>query len=212
VGTLQILIRTASDKKNCAIFADSLAGLYLSYYYLDSAEALADQILIFDSTVFGQVMAAELYFQLYGISADQNKAKSVAIKAARCLEKALIADENPDLRAKLAMTKVSTSNPMEGIMMLKGVLEEYPENRTALYGMGVLSMQSGQFDKAVERFEKLLIIDNTNDQAAYYLAVSHFETGHLQQSREWFEKIKATSTDPAILESVDQYLKKLNEL
>lgn len=212
IATLQKLIINSEDKKNCAIFADSLAGIYLSYNNLDSAEVYADQILQFDSSSNGQVLAGELYFQLYGISLNQNRAKLFADKAAKCFEKALKEGDNPDLRAKLAMTKVVTSNPMEGIVMLRGVLEEYPENKTALYNMGMLSMQSGQYDKAVERFEKLMVVDNTNDQAAYYLAVSHFETGNLPQAKEWFEKIKLISGDPAILESADQYLTKLNEL
>ncbi|MFY0626430.1 MAG: tetratricopeptide repeat protein [Reichenbachiella sp.] len=212
VRSLQNLIVETSDKKKCAIFADSLATIYLLYNYLDSAEAYADQILDFDSDYESQVRAGEIFFQLYGVSADLVKTKNYASKAAICFETALIEEKNPDLESKLAMTKVVTSNPMEGIMMLRKVLEEYPENKTALYSMGVLSMQSGQYEKAVERFEKLMVIDKTNDQAAYYLAVSYFETGNNIKSQEWFEKIKTLSGDPAILESTDQYLKKLNEL
>ena len=101
---------------------------------------------------------------------------------------------------------------MQGIMMLRGILEEYPENTTAIFNLGLLSMQSGQFDKAVGRFEKLMTIDGSNFQAAYYLGVSYFETENYDKAREWFTKIKKMGTDPAMASSADEYLKRLNEL
>ena len=44
---------------------------------------------------------------------------------------------------------------MQGIMMLREVLEEDPKNELALFNMGMLSIQSGQYDKAVERLVEL---------------------------------------------------------
>jgi len=94
---------------------------------------------------------------------------------------------------------------------LRGVLEEHPNNTTALYGMGVMSMQSGQYDKAVGRFEKLITIDSSNILAKYYLAESYYKSGREKDATIWFQKLKIESTDPAIIESVEKYLKILNE-
>jgi len=212
ISSLRNLINSTSENKNNAIFADSLANLYLRYNGLDSAVWYAGVLLKADSSIESQLLAGEIFFKAYGFSADSQQAKSFAKMAAGCFEKALTAYPNPDIEAKLAMTKVVTSNPMSGIMMLRKVLEEYPENKTALYSMGVLSMQSGQYDKAVERFEKLVSIDQANVQAAYYLAVSYFEIGNRVLAREWFVKIKNTGSDPAVMLSAEDYLKRLNEL
>lgn len=206
-------INTLSGNEKSAIFADSLAGLYLSYNMIDSAGKYVDLMLSVDSVGISNLKrVGELYFQIFGISLNRNVAKTFADKAGYCFDKVLESEQNPDIMAKLAVTKVASENPMQGILMLREVLEEYPNNLTAIFNLGVLSMQSGQYDKAVERFKKLMTLDSTNDQGAYYLAVSYYELGNMTLSTEWFQKIKSISSDPAILSSSDQYLEKLNEL
>ncbi|UXP33590.1 tetratricopeptide repeat protein [Reichenbachiella agarivorans] len=206
------LLDSSSVKEKSTIFADSLARLYLSYNKLDSASHFADVILALDSSINGQRLAGEIYFQLFGIALNQADLAKYAKKAQDCFQIVIAEQEDPDTKAKLAMTKVISDNPMEGIGMLREILEEYPDNITALYSLGLLSMQSGQYDKAVERFEKLMTIDPANQQAAFLLATSYFETNQREKAKQWFENIKSTGTDPAIISSTDQYLKELNEL
>lgn len=45
--------------------------------------------------------------------------------------------------------------PMRGVMMLKEVLEEDPNNEQALFWLGEFSMVSGQWEKALGRFQTL---------------------------------------------------------
>lgn len=201
-----------SGKEKSVIFADSLARLYLSYNELDSAAYFADMISKFDVSVAGQLKAGEIFFQLFGIALNQADLSKYAEKTQACFEVVLSERDDPDIRAKMAMTKVVSDNPMQGVAMLREILEEYPENTTALYSLGVLSVQSGQYDKAIGRFEKLMTIDPSNQQAAFFLATSYFELSQFDKAEQWFQSIKKTSTDPAILSSTDQYLKKLNEL
>ncbi|WP_109833206.1 tetratricopeptide repeat protein [Reichenbachiella versicolor] len=212
IASLQKKLSLSTDNEKNAIFADSLARIYLSYNELDSSALYIDSIIKYQESVENYLKAGELYYQIYGISLNQEKAKAWAMKAGKYFEKVLETSNNPDTKAKLAMTKVMTTNPMEGIMMLKGVLEEYPENKTALYNMGLMSVQSGQYEKAVGRFEKLMTIDPTNTQAAYYLAVSYYESGKKSEAKEMFTQLKNESKDPAVLSSAEQYLKILNEL
>jgi tetratricopeptide (TPR) repeat protein len=59
--------------------------------------------------------------------------------------------------------------PMEGIGMLRSVVQVDPDNRKALYYLGILSMQSGQMAKAVERFNHLIKLGEDDDpNYAYY--------------------------------------------
>ncbi|MGL1888460.1 MAG: tetratricopeptide repeat protein [Reichenbachiella sp.] len=206
-------INTSASNEKSVIFADSLASLYLGYNQIDSTAKYIDLMLVLDDKSPKNIeRAGELYFQIFGISLNQEDAKQYALKAGQCFSTVLENKNDPNLKAKLAMTKVTSENPMQGILMMREVLEEYPENETALFNMGLLSMQSGQYEKAVQRFRKLISINSTHEQAAYYLAVCYNNVSDIEKSKEWFQKIKKMSSDPAILQSTDQYLKELKEL
>jgi cytochrome c-type biogenesis protein CcmH/NrfG len=98
---------------------------------------------------------------------------------------------------------------MQGIQMLREVLESDEKNQTAIYNLGLLSMQSGQYDRAVERFEKLVQLDPENLQAQFLLGVSHFESGNKAEAKTQFEKVKSMDADPSVVASVDEYLNQL---
>ncbi len=71
-------------------------------------------------------------------------------------------NENTPLDEKVeeAVKVVQTGeNPMQGVMMLREVLEEDPDHLEATYSLGMLSMQSNQHEKAIERFKRVLEID-----------------------------------------------------
>jgi tetratricopeptide (TPR) repeat protein len=65
-----------------------------------------------------------------------------------------------DLKVEEAVRIVqSGENPMQGVMMLRAVLAENPEHLEATYSLGMLSMQSNQYEKAIERFKRVLELD-----------------------------------------------------
>lgn len=107
------------------------------------------------------------------------------------------------------MTYVSSANPMQGITMLREVLEKDPQNEDGLFNMGVLSMQSGQYKKAAERFEELIKYHPQNVQGQFYLAVSYFESNEKNKAKAQFEAVKKITQDPMILSSIQSYLDKL---
>ncbi len=57
----------------------------------------------------------------------------------------------------------------EGIMKLRAVLEQDPDNETAILQMGLLSLESGQIEKAAKRFEKLVLLQPENQEYARQL-------------------------------------------
>ena len=54
-----------------------------------------------------------------------------------------------------AVQKVSGENPMEGILALRALAESDPPNVDAVVWLGIFGIQSGQLDKARERFSEL---------------------------------------------------------
>ena len=194
------------------IFADSLANLYLAYNQLDSAEKYGRLILSRGDGLENYRLAGEIFFKAFGFSQVQEEAKKFSELAGNCFNVLLKANpDDPDTRAKLAMTLVSSASPMQGINLLRDVLKDYPDNQTALYSLGVLSMQSGQYDKAVNRFEKLIELNPQNVQALFYLGVSQFELGNSKEAAEIFSQVKEIDNDPAIILAADRYLEDINE-
>ena len=111
----------------------------------------------------------------------------------------------------MAMTYVSSSTPMKGIMMIREVLAEDPKNEFALYNMGMLSFQSGQYNKAIERLKDLVAVNENHIQGNLLLGVAYLNSGKKEKARTQFEKVKKLDNDPAVQATVDSYLKDLNK-
>jgi Tfp pilus assembly protein PilF len=94
-------------------------------------------------------------------------------------------------------------------MLLREVLVEDPKNELALYNMGMLSIQSGQHDKAIERLEELIKVNPSHTQGHLLLGIAFMNTGNNQRAKEQFEKVKQLDKDPAVQATVDSYLKDL---
>ncbi len=62
---------------------------------------------------------------------------------------------------------------MKGILQMRSLSEKHPENADLQWNMGLFSVQSGQYEKAVARFEKVINIDAQRLDAYMQLAMSY---------------------------------------
>ncbi len=62
---------------------------------------------------------------------------------------------------------------MKGILQMRALADKYPENADLQWNMGLFSMQSGQYEKAVTRFEKVISLDAQRLNAYMQMAVSY---------------------------------------
>ncbi len=194
----------ADSKEKSSIFADSLSALYTSVSKLDSAAKYIELATTDKETV------GDAYYEAFTFAVAPEKANKLGEKARKYYGEVLNKDGSRlDLKTKIAMTYVSSDNPMSGIMMLREVIEQEPTNEEALFNLGILSIQSGQYDKAVDRFEKLLEYHPANEQAAFYLALSYFNDNKREKAKRMFERIKNTSNDEQVLAAVESYLNEL---
>jgi tetratricopeptide (TPR) repeat protein len=199
----------APNEKN-AIFADSLAKLYRKASRFDSAAWFSEEAAKFFNNIEHKVRAGDDYYQAYTLALDQQKQKMFAVKSQALYGEVLKTEPNNlDVKTKLAMTYLGTSNPMQGITMLREVLQADPQNEPALFNLGMLSIQSGQNDKAVERLEKLIKINPAHIQGQLLLGIAKMNLGDKNGAKEQFEKVKQMDKDPAVQATVDSYLKDL---
>ncbi len=62
---------------------------------------------------------------------------------------------------------------MKGVLQMRSLADKYPENADLQWNMGLFSMQSGQYEKAVTRFEKVIRLDAQRLNAYMQMAVSY---------------------------------------
>lgn len=192
-------------------FADSLVILFRESGKLDSAAKYLEWKALNFPNEENVLNAGLGYYEAFGFAVDRNKLNYLGDKTRTYLNQVFENHQDRyDLKSKIAMTYVSSSNPMQGILMLREIVELDPENIEAIFNLGLLSRQSGQFDKAVERFEKLISIEESNIQARFLLGLSYLDLENKAEAKKHFEIIKNTSDDPAVLATVEGYLKEIN--
>ena len=80
----------------------------------------------------------------------------------------------------IAVAKVSGENPMEGILALRALADEMPPNLDAVMWLGRFSVQSGQLDKARERFDQVIDAQPDRVEAYWERAMLDMEEGYLE--------------------------------
>lgn len=215
-GTIIILRESLYSLKNQEkrlIFADSLARLFDRIGKYDSAARYYElKTSLFDS--FEQnIETAEACYKAMSFAMDGQQRGKWAAKARTYYLKALEEDPDmPDVRVKIGMTYMSGEDPMTGIQILRKVSEEYPDNELALYQLGMLSVTTGQYDRAIERFEELLGLNSDNGEAHFYLGYSYFEKGEHEKARTHFIKVLNLDVSPELNEAAKKYLENINNI
>lgn len=121
---------------------------------------------------------------------------------------------DPDsLRLMQAIELANGANPMEGINMLREMTEKDSTNADAQYYLGLLSVKSGQVDKADERFVRVLNL--RPDDLSYQVEVGYqyMVMGNPEKALPCFEKgLQLDSTDNNSLFFSAQALEQLGRL
>ncbi len=155
--------------------------------------------------------AAQLFLELLEHEEDRALQMWEANEAIACLERVL--KDHPDNEeARLAMASAyiqGTSEPMKGVQMALAVTKEKPDNVPANMLLGRMSIQSGQFDKAVKRFETVLTTEPENKEALYFLAQAYEGIGNKQKAIETLEKCKKVVNNPEFSREIDQHINSL---
>lgn len=189
---------------------DSVMAAYSAASAFDSAAYIAEKT-VDEKDENSLLKVAEAYYRAFGFATDANQSEELAVKARGFYEKALaINPDNKDARSDMAMTYVTSNNPMQGILMLREIAEKDPKHVKSQLNLGLLSVQSKQFDKALVRFENVLKLDPNHTEASYYKGVVLMELGKAEEAKKVFNQLlDKKDIDPAIKQSVEAYLKEI---
>jgi lipopolysaccharide biosynthesis regulator YciM len=118
---------------------------------------------------------------------------------------------NPaEVKMAEAIALVQGQDPMRGIMMLREVLEEDPNNAEAHWHLGLFSIQSGQYEKALDRFRKVRELDEAGfPDVWFYLGRTYATLDSTDQAIACLKKYRTLTQDTVILNGVDRFLHEL---
>lgn len=189
---------------------DSIATRFIRKGRFDSVLVYRERAIRLQDDEATQFAAGEAAYFAYSV-AQSPKRQGALAAAAQQHYKAVLA-KNPkrlDAKTHLALTYVSGPAPMQGISLLREVIAADPQNQEALYQLGILSMQSSQYDKAVGRFLQILSKHPDDTKARFYLGLAYKELGRLEEARQELERVRDTDPDPAVQATVRDYLAEL---
>jgi tetratricopeptide (TPR) repeat protein len=173
---------TKVEKEKAKVYT-RLADAFLRANRFDSAgscfekasELTADPKLVYK--------AGSAYFEGITFASNPSKVEFLSGKAREMFEKIEEKDPNSvESQGKIAMTWVNSETPMKGILKLRELADKNPTNEYLAYQLGMLSFQSGQYEKAVARFESVIKLNKENVNAFFYLAQSLKELGKKKEA------------------------------
>ena len=156
--------------------------------------------------------AGDLFTSAYQNAQDSLMQPGLVQKAIGAYQKESEIEPNSlDAKTGLGVAYVSgTPNPMQGIQLLLAVVKEDPANVKANMNLGLFSLKSGQFDKAVNRF-KTVLEQEQNPETWFYLASAYENLGQKEDAVAAYLKSKELAADPSITQFVDRKVKELSK-
>ncbi|WP_129714319.1 tetratricopeptide repeat protein [Pedobacter sp. SYP-B3415] len=133
------------------------------------------------------------------------------LKQANLSFKNALAIDSTNLEAKMGMGITIVNGmgmPMQGIAMLLDVVKQDPSNIRANMNLGLFSLKSGQFDKAVPRFTKV-IEQKPSADAYFYLGTAYENLNRNQEAIAAYKQSKKIAGNPTLTQFLD---KKVAEL
>ncbi len=106
-----------------------------------------------------------------------------------------------------ALKLLEGENPMQGIFMLREMVEKNPKNTDALYYLGTLSIQTGQYENANERFNQIISIDSSDKRAYLQLGISNYLLGNVERADSLFNIVKSAK-DELLTKEIEDFLTK----
>lgn len=139
-----------------------------------------------------KVSSALMIDSVASLLEDEKLVKDLHSKTENLLLDALKQEpENTDALNNLAMIEIyRKEDVMNGVQKLLKVVKLDQNNEMAIYQLGILAIKSGQTDKAIERFEKLVSLQPQNKEYHKNLALLYNQKGNTSEAEKHAAKAK----------------------
>lgn len=161
----------------------------------------------------GFLKAGDRYYYSVKFTKDDGEIEALYQSSIRCYTKAI--EKNPsntDAKIQLAACYVEDGkDPMKGISLLKELEKTDSNNVKLQLTFAFFSVKSGQIDKAIKRFNKVLQIDPLFIEAYLHLADSYEQQGDKNKTIEMLTKYASLTEDAMAKQEVLKYIEQLKK-
>ena len=104
-----------------------------------------------------------------------------------------------------------SETPMEGILKVKEVADKDSTNLYAQMVLGQGSVISGQYDKAIDRFERVIRLQPANIEAILMLAEVYERKNNRLSALYWYQKAVPLIQNPEVMNELKNRIKDLSK-
>ncbi len=181
IRSINASIENSSDLTDSVARMKELSGAWYQQEEPVLAGYYAEQVAELEATAPSWSMAGTTYaLALHKENVAPKERAFAADQARSAFEKAITLEpKNLDHRINLALTFVQApleNQPMKGIQMLLELNRKHPENASVIYQLGRLAIQTGQYERAIERLERVLTLQPNRKNAHCLLADAYAST------------------------------------
>lgn len=170
----------------------NLSGTWYDLGFPGISGYYAEEVANFSKTAESWSIAGTTFAICYKQTTDEKTKNFCWKRAVHAFESALsIEPDKIETRINLAICYVDvppTENPMQGILMLRTLNNQYPGKPAILNQLAKLALQTGQIDKAVERLMESWKVDSINQETACLLADAFAQKGDEKQALKFKSK------------------------
>jgi tetratricopeptide (TPR) repeat protein len=203
ITNLEQAYNSAADKDK-GFAAKALAQKWSSVDQ-DVPSALYLEILASkEQSLANWIAAGDKFVKAFDNTRDSILQPTLLQKANSSYKNALQIDSlSADAKTGLGITIVNgVGMPMKGIAMLLDVVKKDPKNLKANMSLGTFAIKSGQFDKAIIRFNDIIAIKPSPD-AYFYLATAYENLGRNVEAIDAYAKSKKLAGNPTLSKFID---------
>lgn len=203
ITSLENAFKTAADKdkiESAKVLAqkwDDVEQSTPSALYL---EIIANQ----EKTLNSWLITGDRFLKAFDSSRDSLLQPALLQRANTAYTNAMSIDSTSnDAKTGLGITIVNGMGmPMKGIALLMDVVKKDPKNLKANMSLGTFAIKSGQFDKAITRFNTIIAIKPSPD-AYFYLATAYESLGKNTDAIDAYLKSKKLAANPKLSKFID---------
>jgi tetratricopeptide (TPR) repeat protein len=195
--------------QQASFWKDSVANPVAYFYYLSQAARL-------DKSEKNLTFAAHSILGYLPFAEQPDQQRWLANESRSLFEQALqLNPQNDSTKIGLGACYIygastgEDSSPMVGILKIREVAQQDSTNMFAQYMLGVGGLVSGQYDKAVQRFEKVAAAQPNNLEVLFKLAETYESMGDKANAVKWYQTIANGTQIPEMKKELQQRIAQL---
>lgn len=211
ITTLENAYKSASENdkikvaQNLAVKWDDVEQPVPSALYL---EIIASK----EKSLNSWLSAGGRFMKAFDLTRDSVLQPALLQKANAAYTNAFTLDStNAEAKTGLGITIVNGMGmPMKGIAMLLDVVKKDPKNLKANMSLGTFAIKSGQFDKAIVRFNDI-IAQKPSPDAYFYLGTAYENLGKKKEAIAAYLNSKKLAANPTLSKFIDKRVEELSK-